>query len=196
MAFFTKNEARAAATRARGQHLAKAVLTATMESYKEHEEFDIFLSHSIDDSDLVLGVLTLLQNQDLSVYVDWIVDKQLERNSVNKETAAILRERMKHSHSMIYIATENSSNSKWMPWELGFFDGQKPGGVAILPLLDSESQRFMGQEYLGFYPVVTKHLKNNAIKHYVEDRGNKWSTLENFAHGSPLWKSYLQSFPE
>ncbi|KMN78965.1 toll-Interleukin receptor [Chromobacterium sp. LK11] len=190
MAFFTKSEARAAATSARGYRTAKAVLTATMESYKEHEKFDIFLSHSSVDSDLVLGVMILLQKQNLNVYVDWVVDRQLNRNSVDKATAATLRQRMKHSHSMIYIATDSASNSKWMPWELGFFDGHKPGQVAILPLQDTENQSFQGQEYLGLYPVVTKHLQNNTMNHYIEDRGNKWSTLSNFARGVPSWKGY------
>jgi hypothetical protein len=190
MAFFTKSEARAAAAGARGYRTAKAVLTATMENYKSYEEFDIFLSHSTDDSDLVLGVMILLQKQGMRVYVDWVVDRQLDRSSVDKETAAILRDRMKHSSSMMYIATENSSNSKWMPWELGFFDGHKPGRVAILPLLDSENQSFQGQEYLGLYPVVTKYLKNQITNHYVEDRGNKWSQLGSFARGVPTWNSY------
>lgn len=190
MAFFTKSEARAAAASARGYRTAKAVLTAAMESYKEHEEFDIFLSHSSDDSDLVLGVMILLQKQGLNVYVDWVVDRQLDRSSVDKATAAILRQRMKHSRSMMYIATDSSSNSKWMPWELGFFDGHKPGQVAILPLLDTENQSFQGQEYLGLYPVVTKHLQNNTMNHYIEDRGNKWSILSNFARGVPSWKGY------
>lgn len=190
MAFFTKNEARAAAAGARGNRTAKGVLTAAMESYKEHEEFDIFLSHSIDDSDLVLGVMILLQKQGLRVYVDWVVDRQLNRNSVDKETAAILRERMKHSRSMMYVATESSSSSKWMPWELGFFDGHNPGQVAILPLLDTENQSFQGREYLGLYPVVTKHLQNNTMNHFIEDRGNKWSILSNFARGLPSWKYY------
>lgn len=190
MAFFTKSEARIAAASARGFSTAKAILTASMENYKEHEEFDVFLSHSIDDSDLVLGVMILLQKQGLRVYVDWVVDKQLNRNSVDKETAAVLRERMKHSNSMMYIATDNSSSSKWMPWELGFFDGHKPGRVAILPLLDSENQSFQGQEYLGLYPVVTKYLQNSAINHYVEEKGHRWSKLGNFAHGAPVWNSY------
>ena len=68
MAFFTKSEARAAAAGARGYRTAKAVLTATMENYKSYEEFDIFLSHSTDDSDLVLGVMILLQKQ-VSMYL-------------------------------------------------------------------------------------------------------------------------------
>lgn len=192
MAYFTKSEARAAATGARGYRTAQAVLTEKMESYKPGEEFDIFLSHSIDDSELVLGVMLLLQKQGLKVYVDWVVDKKLDRNSVDKKTAAVLRERMKSSRSMMYIATGNSSGSKWMPWELGFFDGHKPGQVAILPLLDSESQSFEGQEYLGLYPVVTKKLENYVTYHFVEDRGNQWSNLKSFASGAPSWQRYTR----
>ncbi|WP_169775037.1 hypothetical protein [Pseudomonas sp. CES] len=109
---------------------------------------------------------------------------------MDKETAAILRERMKSSRSMMYIATGNSSGSKWMPWELGFFDGHKPGRVAILPLQDSESQSFEGQEYLGLYPVVTKYVENYVTNHFVEDRGNQWSNLKSFASGAPSWQRY------
>jgi len=192
MAFFTKSEARAAAIGARGFRNSQTVLNESMESYrhKPREEFDVFLSHSVDDSDLVLGVMVLLQKQGLKVYVDWVVDTKLDRNSVNKETAAALRERMKSSSSLMYIATGNSSNSKWMPWELGFFDGHKPGQVAVLPVLDSENQNFQGQEYLGLYPLVTKQLTNSVLNHYVEDRGNKWSYLKKFASGAPSWQRY------
>ncbi|MOA50153.1 hypothetical protein D3C78_1731370 [compost metagenome] len=91
---------------------------------------------------------------------------------------------------MMYIATGNSSSSKWMPWELGFFDGHKPGRVAILPLLDSENQNFLGQEYLGLYPVVTKHMQNQVMHYFVENRGNQWSHLRSFARGSPSWERY------
>lgn len=190
MAFFTKSEARAAAAGARGSRTAQTVLKEGMENYKQHEKFDIFLSHSIDDSDLVLGVMTLLQKQGLRVYVDWVVDRQLNRNSVDKETAAVLRARMKSSSSMMYIATDNSTNSKWMPWELGFFDGHKPNQVAILPLLDSDNQSFEGQEYLGLYPLVTKYLQNNSMNYYVEERGHRWSNLKYFANGTPSWNNY------
>lgn len=190
MAYFTKNEARDAATGFRGYRTARAILIHSMESYKPREDFDIFLSHSIDDSDLILGVMLLLQKQGLKVYVDWVVDKKLDRNSVDKETAAVLRERMKFSRSLMYIATGNSSASKWMPWELGFFDGHKPGQVAILPLLDSDSQSFNGQEYLGLYPVVTKKLVNHVTSYLVEDRGNQWTNLKCFASGAPSWKRY------
>ncbi|MNN67530.1 hypothetical protein D3C81_1831680 [compost metagenome] len=63
---------------------------------------------------------------------------------------------MKQSKTLLYIATENATNSKWMPWELGYFDGHKPDRVAILPVMDNENQKFEGQEYLGLYPTVDK----------------------------------------
>jgi hypothetical protein len=39
-----------------------------------------------------------------------------------------------------------------MPWELGYFDGMKPGHVGIVPIVASEDDTFPGQEYLGLYP--------------------------------------------
>jgi hypothetical protein len=41
-----------------------------------------------------------------------------------------------------------------MPWELGYFDGFKPGYVWILPLVMDYDSEFKGQEYLGLYPTV------------------------------------------
>ena len=90
------------------------------------------------------------------VYVDWVVDPQLPRDSVTKETAKTLRDRMKQSSKLLYLATDNASSSKWMPWELGYFDGLKSGNVAILPLVDSAYSSFQGQEYLGLYPALGK----------------------------------------
>ncbi|MOA03604.1 hypothetical protein D3C78_1231180 [compost metagenome] len=191
MAFYTKSEARAAASRVKGYRSASQVLSEAKSAQQTKQSFDVFLSHSINDQDLVLGVKTLLEGEGLTVYVDWIVDNQLERDRVNAETAAILRQRMRQSKSLIYVATSNASGSKWMPWELGFFDGHKPGNVAILPLVDSENQNFEGQEYLGLYPVVTRHLQNNGYKQtFVEERGRRWSHFKSFTSGSPIWSSY------
>jgi hypothetical protein len=106
------------------------------------------------DAQVILGVKTLLEAEGLKVYVDWIEDTQLDRSRVTADTAKVLRLRMQNSASLIYAASETSSQSKWMPWELGYFDGHKPGYVGILPLVRSESDDFEGQEYLGLYPYV------------------------------------------
>lgn len=156
MAFFTKADARSAAKRAMKSRSLGEMITESMESSKHATRFDIFLSHSINDAELVLGVKVLLEEMGKKVYVDWVDDPELDRSQVTKHTAERLRGRMKQSDSLLYIATESASSSKWMPWELGYFDGHKPGNVAILPVLDSEDQKFEGQEYLGLYPVVDK----------------------------------------
>lgn len=156
MAFFTKSEARAAARRVTGQRSAHDLLNESLKSYKPNEAFDIFLSHSINDAELVLGIKLLLQQMGKTVYVDWIEDATLDRSEVTKETAEILRVRMRQSASLLYLATDNASSSKWMPWELGFFDGYKSNAVFILPVLDVPDQKFQGQEYLGLYPLITK----------------------------------------
>ena len=156
MSFFTQDEARAAAKSAKRNRNIKAVITESMESYKERDSFDIFLSHSSSDADLVIGITALLEQRGKRVYVDWVNDPELDRSHVTKDTAARLRHRMAQSESLFYVATDNATNSKWMPWELGFFDGLKHDKVRILPVLLSANQRFDGQEYLGLYPVVSK----------------------------------------
>ncbi|MCF5167560.1 TIR domain-containing protein [Pseudomonas congelans] len=156
MAFFTKSEARAAAKRAMKNRGLGDMITESMESSKRATRFDIFLSHSINDAELVLGTKVLLEDMGKTVYVDWVDDPELDRSQVNKHTAERLRARMKQCDTLLYIATEHASNSKWMPWELGYFDGHKPDKVAILPVLEKENQKFEGQEYLGLYPTVDK----------------------------------------
>lgn len=157
MAFFTKTEAQAAARRATGgRRTAHEVLRSSHIQAQQARRFDIFLSHSISDAEIVLGVKTLLVEQGHKVYVDWVDDTALERSLVTEKTAAVLRERMRQSDSLLYLATENAPSSKWMPWELGYFDGFRPGKVAILPVMDRADQTFAGQEYLGLYPKVTK----------------------------------------
>lgn len=157
MAFFTKTEARKAAQKAiQGSRNARDVLIDAQKNYKETDRFDIFLSHSMVDAELVLGIKVLLEAQGQRVYVDWIDDQALERDRVTAKTADVLRKRMRQSESFLYVATENAPKSKWMPWELGYFDGFKNGGVAVLPVLDKSDSPFEGQEYLGLYPVITR----------------------------------------
>ncbi|MFJ7007931.1 toll/interleukin-1 receptor domain-containing protein [Pseudomonas putida] len=156
MTFFTKSEARAAARRVMRNRSLREMMAESIESSKRATRFDVFLSHSINDAELVLGVKVLLEEMGKKVYVDWVDDPELDRSQVNKLTAERLRGRMKQSDTLLYIATENATNSKWMPWELGYFDGHKPGKVAILPVVEKDNQTFEGQEYLGLYPTVDK----------------------------------------
>jgi hypothetical protein len=98
---------------------------------------------------------------------------------------------MRQSKTLLYLASEAASSSKWMPWELGYFDGLRSGGVAIMPLLDNETDSFAGQEYLGLYPKVTKdtYKSTNQPDVFVED-ARRWTTLKEFNAGAPAWRTY------
>lgn len=191
MAFYTKAEARNAAALKKNFRIvaASSILDAVNKSTKTTDSFDVFLSHSSKDAELVLGVMALLEDQGLKVYVDWHSDPQMSRENVTAETAELLRARMKQSKSLIYIATENSSSSKWMPWELGYFDAFSNGSVAILPLLDSANDSFKGQEYLGIYPVVNRQQIRYQTKTIVSDSKRRWLALKSFGQGSRTWNS-------
>lgn len=193
--YYTKSEARAAAINAKQQFqrqgkLSTRILREEANAASRYDTFDIFLSHASKDGDLILGVKAILESQGNKVYVDWVDDAHLDRSKVTTDTAELLRTRMRQSKSLIWVATEAASESKWMPWELGYFDGFKPKQVAILPLVDNAYDTFKGQEYLALYPIVGKnHYRDGRSDVFVEG-GGEWATLRNFAAGSPNFSRY------
>ncbi|WP_020182646.1 TIR domain-containing protein [Methylotenera sp. 1P/1] len=134
--------------------------------------YDIFLSHSFHDAELILGMKGVLEDLGYTIYVDWIEDPFLDRTKVSSKTAEILRQRMNFCKSLFYVTTTNSENSKWMPWECGYFDGKKEK-VAIVPVLkESSSNSYSGQEYLGLYPYIVKQSSNT-------NKELLWTRLDN-----------------
>jgi hypothetical protein len=147
----TEAEVRKAARRTTDSLRKSATTILKEEASTLRDRFDIFLSHSIWDADIVFGVARILEATGKTVYVDWIVDPELDRNSVRPATAQPLRERMNQSDAMFYLHSAQSSSSRWMPWELGYFDGHN-GNVAIIPVVANEGDR---SEYLGYVQLLT-----------------------------------------
>ncbi|MBP6437480.1 MAG: toll/interleukin-1 receptor domain-containing protein [Paludibacteraceae bacterium] len=133
---------------------AKEVLKE--QKYKVEKEYDIFLSHSFQDAETVYALYKYLKSFGWSVYVDWIEDSHLDRQNVTKSTSNLLKLQMARSRTLIYASSKASKDSKWMPWELGFFDGHKPDRVAILPIVADQDkhQNYSGVEYLSIYPYI------------------------------------------
>lgn len=124
-----------------------------------YDSYDIFLSHSYNDRAIIPALKKEFENFGYTVYVDWIDDKLLSRENVSKDTAKVLQKRMKQSKCLIYATSENSSSSRWMPWELGYFDGIKDKMVGILPIKkygNNFRDDFNGEEYLGLYYYIDK----------------------------------------
>lgn len=149
-----------------GQPLTKSAgrikTEAAMESYGQ-TPFDIFLSHSKLDEVEIRGLKLMLEDYGFSVYIDWIDDPQLDRTKVNKESASVLRDRMRSARSLLFVTSANSVQSKWTPWELGFKDGSS-GRAAILPVVSDETDEdaYVGVEYLGLYPYLSEHKSKSG----------------------------------
>lgn len=153
---------------------AKRLLNQSVKTFSAYKTYDIFLSHSMKDAQGVLEIKKKLESYGMSVYVDWIEDRQLDRSKVTQDNAHIIRERLKNCKSLIYMLTHHSTQSSWVQWELGLGDGQKNGKVAILPVLtgDEINPNFYKQEYLGLYPYID--YAGSSI--YVN--GKKYITLK------------------
>lgn len=130
----------------------------------ENTEFDIFLSHSFLDKSEIQGLYQELTDFGFKVYVDWIVDPHLDRKNVTKTSAKLIQTRLKFSKSLLLAISTNAAMSKWMPWELGYVDGNT-NKCAIIPVSNERNppKYFKGTEYLLLYPFIKKVKTENGI---------------------------------
>ncbi|MFT3911059.1 MAG: toll/interleukin-1 receptor domain-containing protein [Ferruginibacter sp.] len=154
--------------------------------------FDIFLSHSYVDKEDVQALYDQLTDMDFSVYVDWIVDPHLDRTNVTKESATLVRKRMKSSASLLLAISPDAILSKWVPWELGYVDGNT-SRCAIIPVSKNVNppKTFKGVEYLQLYPYI-KHARVGALDEvYVIESSNNYTSLTNWINKNenPNYKS-------
>lgn len=168
------------------------VLTENNQIFFAKSAYDLFLSHSYLDKALVYTIVDLFNDAGYSVYVDWMVDTQLDRSKITDETAKTLRNRMDTCRGLAYISTANISTSKWCPWELGYMDGKQQSRCAILPVLDSQTAGFAGQEYLGIYPYIDYETPKNSDKYefWVNDPVDKqkYVRLKDWLNGKDPYK--------
>ena len=157
--------------------------------FETGKNYDIFISHSYLDKIEIEALYYIFEECGYTVFIDWKQEELQDRNGVSQEVANKLKKYMTNCKSLLYVSTQNSSNSKWCPWELGFVDGLK-GRVAILPILNEESNRYKGQEYLGIYPYVDfEKVKNNVTyEFWVNDPDNskKYSKLKDWIEDGKL----------
>jgi hypothetical protein len=146
--------------------------------------FDIFLSHSYLDRELILGITEQLERLGYVVYVDWRQDTQLNRDRVTKKTAETVRGRIVQSKSLFFATTEGAKDSRWMPWELGYMDGKK-GKSAILPVSQNSSgNAYKGQEYLGIYPYITTGSDKKGMERlWVHEDEDTYVVFETWLKG-------------
>lgn len=164
---------------------------------KTHIAFDIFISHSFLDKDEVEGLYLELTRLGYTVYVDWIIDPHLDRNNITKQTATLIRNRMKMSKSLLLATSVNAAISKWMPWELGYVDGHT-NLCAILPVAKESwnaPRHFRGLEYLSLYPFVRKvPVRNGGQELFVIEDAFQYVLLKRWLSGEAPQKGSVNIF--
>lgn len=145
-----------------------------------------FLSHSSKDEELVVGAIRVLEGHGASVYVDK-KDPELPPYT-NTETASTLRSRIGQTKKFVLLASKNSKESKWVPWELGLADGYKGHErIALFPAVDSVNETaWTSWEYLGLYKrIVWGKLEGYAKEVWMvwDHRTNKATALSKWLQG-------------
>lgn len=122
----------------------------------------VFLSHSHEDADIIRDVISFLLSQGIHVYVDWLDPTMPSTTSV--KTAETIKSRILQCERFVVLLTENSKDSKWVPWELGFADGKKSiEDIGILPIKRNSfttDSSFKGLEYMELYPIISEGIQN------------------------------------
>ncbi len=169
--------------------IKKALLLESSEQFTEEKHFDIFLSHSFLDKDLILGLSKLFERYGYSVYIDWIEDSDLDRKNVTVKNVKILKQRMSSSKCLVYATSKNTSQSKWMPWELGFMDSFT-NKVAICPIVSSYRINYIGIEYLSIYPYIDEIAEKNSDANTLwvtgQETRNNYTKFSNWISGGDL----------
>lgn len=160
--------------------------TFASKRFSTYTTYDLFISHSFKDKDLVVGLYYMFDRAGYNVYIDWIDDASLNRENVTDQTAAIIRQRIRQSKGLSYIATANITSSKWCPWELGVSDGMH-GRACILPVLYGT---FKGQEYLGLYPYLEYKDSSEVLRadFYIHSHrdSSRYISLRNWLNGQSV----------
>jgi hypothetical protein len=186
LALFNESDLRAIL---RNRPMYKSVTDSIVERSATPRQKDVFLSHSFADKDLVLGAAMLLERFGYTVYIDWREDGHLDRSAVTQETAALLRERMRSCKSLVYANTQGSTTSKWMPWELGFKDGNN-GRATLLPIAQVSALSFSGQEYLTIYPYLVPRPYGGQNKLFVQWDDRTYVEFDQWLAGIDPFKRY------
>lgn len=117
------------------------------------QRITVFLSHKHDEpEELIKQVKGFFAGLGAKTYIDW-QDKDMPQIT-NSETAKKLKKRIRDSNKFVILATPQSINSIWIPWEIGLADQMKGlSNIAILPVVNDAST-WDSREYYRLYSRI------------------------------------------
>lgn len=84
---------------------------------------DVFISHQQRDTATAQRLRERVQSLGYSCYLD-VADAALQQQASAVDLATRIRSNLRRARCLLFLSTTGSPHSKWMPWELGFFDGR------------------------------------------------------------------------
>lgn len=157
MSYYSIPEVHQAARRAlvqSGMDSVEALLQRVCEEAHDQDSFDVFLACGEGDATLLLGVKQLLEEQSLRVYTDRFSAQLLPQGHVGSARLTQQKRRMRQSRTLLLVTQCRPLLSEHVAWMLGFFDGYREGGVAILPLAKSCTLSPELPSLASHYPLV------------------------------------------
>lgn len=138
----------------------------------------VFLSYRRRDVAYVKPIVKLLKSLGIAIYIDYLDDKL--PNPPDYTTAAVLRSSLIKCQKFILLATPNSKDSNWMPWELGLGDGHTGyENTIIFPLLDNEIY-WTEREFYKIYGYIKEGERKDKSK-------KDWAVF--YPDREPIWLS-------
>lgn len=118
-------------------------------------KINVFLSHKhTEDKSLIKAVKGFLNKNGADVYIDW-QDENMSKVT-NIETARRLKEAIRKSKKFVLLATPDSIESIWIPWELGLADQMKgDSNITLLPIVE-DGTSWDRREYYKLYSRIEK----------------------------------------
>ena len=191
MRFVKEADARAAARRA----LAKRHYTESAEDLQHLKtdplirRYDIFLSHSIHDAEAFSGPSSYSRRRVRpSTSIGSTIPFSTARGSAPRPPVSCGCA-CGAAPAWSICTARVPGDSKWMPWELGYFDGHN-GNVAIFPILKDRKSTFVAQEYLGIYPHRNRQSRPRRDGRGLARRSpREFIALSRWQSGDRTWTS-------
>lgn len=159
----------------------RVVLAKSLNEALSKNQQTAFLCHSHKDQELAKGLQVLLKENGWDLYIDW-EDTEMP-STPNKETASKIKKKIKATDWFLFLATTNSTQSRWCPWEIGFADLAKGYEKILIIPTEDDYGNWYGNEYLQLYKKMDE-ASNKLGK-------SGYAIFEAGLSGSGIWVETL-----
>lgn len=157
----------------------RVILAKSLNEALSKNQQTAFLCHSHKDQELAKGLQVLLKENGWDLYIDW-EDTEMP-STPNKETASKIKTKIKATDWFLFLATTNSTQSRWCPWEIGFADSAKGYGKILIIPTEDDYGNWYGNEYLQLYKKMDEASNKLGKSGYAvfEASSNSGTWVEN-----------------